>query len=553
MSEAHAEPVDPKIGMLLENKYEIVRKLGEGGMGAVYEGLHTHIKRRVAIKCLHAQFATKPEIVARFKREALAATSIGHENIIEVTDMGQFPDGTLYIVLEFLDGRDWSDDIDNDGAQPLGKTCAIMVQVCEALAAAHDKGIVHRDLKPENIFLIERSGTRDFVKVLDFGISKVKDTGPGSGMTQTGTTLGTPYYMSPEQAQGRKDVDHRADIYSLGVILFQALTGQYPFDDESYPMLVLKICTEPPPSLRAYRPDLPEQVELIVNKMLEKDRKDRFDSCLDVKNVLLQYVGQEDQPVVVADAPATSSMKSSMLEAATRGEPIAAPGTPVPQHTPYPTSVGLPTTNRTPLIIAAVVLMLAGGGLAVAAGTGAFKSDPPPPPVVTEAPDPDTTMQAGNGSDTVHIQITTTPVDAELFLDGDPMPNPFDGELPRQEEPRRLEARAEGYRTKIQNLALIYPGTVRITLDRGEGTDDVRMETTTPRMHHSMRHVRMTEHASTTTTMAETTTSTSTSMMSTPMVETPMETVMEETPMETVMEAPMETPMMDLLTIMLGI
>ena len=201
------EQADPLVGMVLQDRYRIVRKLGEGGMGAVYEGEHILIKRRVAIKCLHSQFAQNPEIVARFHREALAATSIGHQNIIEVTDMGRFDDGSVFMVLEFLNGRDWSHDIDNQGAQPVGKVIEIITQVCEALTAAHAKGIIHRDLKPENVFLINRHGTNNFVKVLDFGISKFKDAsgGPGKAMTQTGATLGTPYYMAPEQAQGKKD------------------------------------------------------------------------------------------------------------------------------------------------------------------------------------------------------------------------------------------------------------------------------------------------------------------------------------------------------------
>jgi serine/threonine protein kinase len=157
------------------------------------------------------------------------------------------------MVLEFLEGRDWSDDIEKQGPQPAAKTIRILSQVCDALDAAHAKGIVHRDLKPENIFLITRGDNADFAKVVDFGISKFHDSTDKS-MTKTGTAMGTPYYMAPEQAQGKKDVGKSADIYSLGVILFQALTGQFPFDDESYPMLVLKICTEPAPRARALSP-----------------------------------------------------------------------------------------------------------------------------------------------------------------------------------------------------------------------------------------------------------------------------------------------------------
>jgi serine/threonine-protein kinase len=174
---------------------------------------------------------------------------------------------------------------------PLGRVVHITEQVCDALGAAHAKGIVHRDLKPENVFLITRSGDSDFVKVLDFGISKFKDEGEGGGhsMTRTGTRMGTPYYMSTEQAEGKKDVDHRADIYALGVMVFRALAGVYPFDDESFPMLILKICTAPPPSLRHYRPDLPQEVEDIVNKLLAKKRDERFQTCEEIKAALTPF------------------------------------------------------------------------------------------------------------------------------------------------------------------------------------------------------------------------------------------------------------------------
>lgn len=462
---------DPRIGMVLQDRYRIVRKIGEGGMGAVYEGEHVLIKRRVAIKCLHAQLATNPEIVARFHREAHAATSIGQQNIVEVTDMGRFDDGSVFMVLEFLEGRDWSDDIDNHGAQPVSKVIQIMEQVCDALTAAHAKGIIHRDLKPENIFLIDRGGNPDFVKVLDFGISKFKDAaGPGSSMTQTGTTLGTPYYMAPEQAQGKKDIDQRADIYSLGVILFQALTGQYPFDDESYPMLVLKICTEPPPSLRLYRPDLPAELEEIIGMLLSKSPDGRFADCQSLKSALQPFRTLDAAPQVAVDAPSTSTMKSSLLEGPAGGAPVRPP----PNAISDPLIV--PGRSKAPMIAGAVVLLL-GAGLGVGAATGAFsgEGETPPPaatPLVDTAP-----VEADEpelpSDERVRVQINTSPAEASLFLDDEPISNPFDAQLPVQAEPRRIEARLDGYRSRIQDLTLRYEQTLTVTLQRGEGTDDV--------------------------------------------------------------------------------
>ena len=490
MSEELLQPAaqqdDPKVGMVLQDRYRIVRKIGEGGMGAVYEGEHVLIKRRVAIKCLHSQFATNPEIVARFHREALAATSIGHQNIIEVTDMGRFDDGSVFMVLEFLLGRDWSDDIDGTGAQPLGKTLHILDQVCDALTAAHAKGIIHRDLKPENIYLIERGDDPDFVKVLDFGISKFKDSaGGGKGMTQTGTTLGTPYYMAPEQAQGKKDIDNRADIYSLGVILFQALTGQYPFDDESYPMLVLKICTEPPPPLRMYRPDLPEELELLIGKLLAKDPNDRFPDCQSLKAALQQFHSIVDTPEVAADAPSTANMQSSLLTGAGQGNVPAQSGIRPPATAAYDSApdIAVPKSNLPMVaIIGAVVMILAGVG--VAAGLGLFSSPEPqapvapPVPVATGETEEDPEEDEPLADERVWVRIDTEPSDAELFLDGDRIANPFQARMPAQREPRRIEARKDGFVTQIQDLSLRWEQNLTIRLAEGSGTDDRREQRT---------------------------------------------------------------------------
>ncbi|MBK6812373.1 MAG: protein kinase [Sandaracinaceae bacterium] len=518
MSETMMEPVqgqDPRIGMVLQDRYRIVRVLGEGGMGTVYEGEHIVIKRRVAIKALHAQFAQNPEIVARFHREALAATSVGHANIVEVTDMGQFPDGSVFMVLEFLEGRDWSDDIEKQGPQPAAKTIRILSQVCDALDAAHAKGIVHRDLKPENIFLITRGDNADFAKVVDFGISKFHDSTDKS-MTKTGTAMGTPYYMAPEQAQGKKDVGKSADIYSLGVILFQALTGQFPFDDESYPMLVLKICTEPAPELGLYRPDLPRELSDIVGRCLRKDPNQRFASCGDLKAALAPYRNLEDDPSVSADAPPTSSLAASALRSgiALAGTMAATPaGLDAAPHIVAKTNPGvtppsspavratgagtladedaaLPVSkSRAPLwgaiaglgvVFAGVAAMVAfqssdGEAAAVVAAAPTEATTPPP----STAPDPATnpatntvvTPPVGTGA-SVTVQITTIPEDAEVYLDGHRIPNPFDGELPQTEVPRTLEVRAAGYTTKAQDLVLSFPQRVRVRLDAGEGVDD---------------------------------------------------------------------------------
>src|SRR6187401_2004204 len=223
-------------GDLIDDKYRIVRLIGEGGMGAVYEGENTRIRRRVAIKVLHGNVAGMADAVARFEREAQAAGRIGSEHIVEVLDLGALPDGDRYLVMEYLDGDGLGTRIKNRTHLTPAELCPIAFQLMEGLAAAHGAGIIHRDLKPDNVFLLRsRHGKQDFVKLLDFGISKFSALSGDSGfsMTRTGAVMGTPYYMAPEQAKGSRELDHRVDIYATGVILYEALTGQVPFNADT--------------------------------------------------------------------------------------------------------------------------------------------------------------------------------------------------------------------------------------------------------------------------------------------------------------------------------
>ena len=485
MSEQLLQPQgDPKIGMVLQEKYLIRRALGEGGMGAVYEAEHQLIKKRVAIKCLHQQFAQNAEIVARFHREAHATAKIGHPNIIEVTDMGRFPDGALFMVLEFLDGRDWAADIEREGAQPLGKVVRIVSQMCDALDAAHAEDIIHRDLKPENVYLVERGGNPDYVKVLDFGISKFKDSA-GKGMTQTGTTMGTPYYMSPEQAQARKDIDHRADIYSMGVMMFQALTDQYPFDDESYPMLVLKICTEPAPSVLRYRPDLPAEIDTIINKLLSKSPGDRYNTCAELKAALAPFAEVMTVPRVDSQAPKTANMESSLL---TQGQRMAA-GAPmvVAAETQHP------VTQKSKLGLWLALFSVLALGVSAAVAVALFKKpDPVVAPEVTEPAElavaeavpevvPDVKEVSALG--TIPITIVVDPADAEIYLDEKQILNPYDGQITPGEHSFRVSRR--GYKTiEIKELNISQPQKINLKLKRGRGKDRSarrKLEKSTPK------------------------------------------------------------------------
>jgi eukaryotic-like serine/threonine-protein kinase len=272
---------DPLVGTVLAERYAIVRRIGEGGMGAVYEARHAIIGKRVAVKVLLEKFLENQELIARLLQEARLASSIGHENIVDVTDYGTTSDGRAFVVMEFLDGESLAQLVIRDAPLPVERSLSILRQVCSALSAAHAKGIVHRDVKPENIYLVRR-GELDFVKVVDFGVSKaVQSREEGADLqrlTRTGTVLGTPLYMSPEQARGGDDVDHRADIWSAGLMLYECLTGEVPFRANNYLGVISQVLTQetvPPSQLR---PELgiPAAVDRVVMRALEKDRDKRY-------------------------------------------------------------------------------------------------------------------------------------------------------------------------------------------------------------------------------------------------------------------------------------
>ena len=273
---------DALVGTTLAERYEIVRRIGEGGMGAVYEARHSIIGKRVAIKVLLEKFLENEELIARLLQEARLASSIGHQNIVDVTDFGTTRDGRAFVVMEFLEGEPLSELIMRDAPLPVERSLAIVKQVARALGAAHDKGIVHRDVKPENVYLVRR-GDLDFVKVVDFGVSKAVRTQEETGsewarLTRTGAVLGTPLFMSPEQAGGSEDIDARADIWATALILYECLTGELPFRGNNYLGVVAQIQNKDvqPPS--ALRPELgiPDAVDRMVMHGLERDRTRRY-------------------------------------------------------------------------------------------------------------------------------------------------------------------------------------------------------------------------------------------------------------------------------------
>jgi serine/threonine-protein kinase len=298
------------IGTVLAERYRIVRKIGEGGMGEVFEAQHVYIDKRYAIKTLRPEITTSPEAIARFHQEARSASTIGHENIVSIDDFGRLPDGGVYLAMEFLEGESLADRMKKGSALGYAEKLEVMAQVCRGLAAAHEKGIVHRDMKPENIFLA-RKGDRVVVKVLDFGIAKVTSDNAHDRLTQTGSIFGTPFYMSPEQALG-KALDGRTDIYSVGVILYEVFTGRVPFVGESFMGILSQHITKAPPRPRDTAPfrHVPDEIEHVILRALAKDPAARFASMHELGDELERLLGAEPSEPLPAPTRAHPAARS---------------------------------------------------------------------------------------------------------------------------------------------------------------------------------------------------------------------------------------------------
>ena len=290
-----ADPIDDPTSMLgktLSGRYMLRDVLGSGGMGTVYEAEHLGLKRAVAIKVLNPSQARKKTSVKRFQQEARAAGSIGHPNICEVYDLGSLDDGSPYLVMEKLTGRSLAQRIQRDGRIPPEEIAEIMLQALSGLNAAHDKGIVHRDIKPDNIFIAKRTGAGDIVKIVDFGVSKMmvrtdEDRSEDLDLTRTGMVMGTPYYMSPEQASGERKLDARVDIYACGVVMYEAATGRRPFLAPNYNALLLKIISGKHKAARELVAALPAGFDTVVNRAMAVQREHRYANASEMQRDLI--------------------------------------------------------------------------------------------------------------------------------------------------------------------------------------------------------------------------------------------------------------------------
>ncbi len=292
-------PPGPKLGDVIADRYRLVAAIGSGAMGSVYRAEHVQIGKPVAIKVLHREVEQHAESVARFRREAEAASRLSHPNTVNVFDFGRTDSGSLYLAMEYVDGEPLSKRIANDGPMPFGRVASLIAQVADSLAEAHAAGIVHRDLKPENI-VITSSRDEEAAKVLDFGLAKVFEGTVEAKVTSSGTIVGTPHYMSPEQIQGG-EIDGRSDLYAIGAIMYECVVGKPPFDAPNPVGVLSKHLSEQPLPPSACSPlSVPEEADRIIMRCLEKDPALRYPSAEELRRDLLEYlaaVGSRDEPL----------------------------------------------------------------------------------------------------------------------------------------------------------------------------------------------------------------------------------------------------------------
>jgi serine/threonine protein kinase len=424
------------VGVTLVGRYLITRKIGQGGMGAVYEATHTLIGKRVAVKVLLDKYARREAIVSRLEQEARLASSCQNEHIIDITDFGTTEDGRTFVVMEYLDGESLAECLAREHQLPEQRILGIVSQAASALAAAHAKGIVHRDIKPENLFLLRRRD-QDFVKVVDFGISKSlrasDEAEEQPRLTQTGMVLGTPLYMSPEQARGDDELDARVDIYALGVIMYEAITGRVPFVGNNYLSVISQVLNEDARSPRELRPEISEELEAIVQRAMAKDRDDRY-----------------------ASAQALLADVTSLIEDPTRSTERAKITGPrrkvIRSKSPLKIAVWVALIAVVIAAVVTTVVMLFGGSEV------AQQRKVIPPPVVVDAAPPAVELDAAPPppppeAETLEVAIKTEPPGAMISVDGvDKGPSPVALRLVVHDHFTEIVASAPDYDDKTITL-----------------------------------------------------------------------------------------------------
>jgi len=422
--------------------YTIVRIIGEGGMGAVYEARHERLAKRVALKVLHSGVATSTEAVTRFMREGEAASRLRHPNVVDVTDVG-VERGIPYMVMEYLEGQNLGAQIEARGQLPLSEAIDLLLPIASALATAHDEGIVHRDLKPDNIFLAKTRLGELVPKLVDFGISKLTG-GVDPRLTATNTMMGTPYYMSPEQARGSKNVDGRTDQYAFGLILYEALAGQRGIRGESMLEIIHEVCSGSIVPLETLRPNLPTALTAAVARMLSRDHQARYPDMLSAGSALIPFASPRLRAIWestfgaewLEETTVAPEAMSASVEAVHRG-----PETQTPFTTPTEgASTVPPSRSRVPLAIgAAAVALVASVAVVVALASDGGGRGTAVTPIVVSAPHAPIDSQ-------YEVHVSVTPPSATLLLDDEPGgTGTLSTRLPHNGQSHKLVARADGF------------------------------------------------------------------------------------------------------------
>ncbi len=459
------EPGTNLIGQVVGGVYRVVELIGAGGMGEVYRVEHVNLKKEFALKVLGKVAQDHPEAVERFRQEAVTASRIEHDNIVDIITLDATTDGHLYIVMEILRGQSLAEAMEEARGMPAERALPIVYQICRALHAAHEEGIIHRDLKPENVFLT-RKGDAEFVKILDFGISKIHAAESDRvRITKTGQFLGTPLYMSPEQARGEPNLDRRVDIYALGVMLYEMLEGSPPFEGENYFQLIWKHSNETVPPMKR---DAPDRLKTVILRTLSKEPAHRYATMLDLEEAIVEAVPEVPPPPFLLD------FRPSQLS--------------------RPPSALPPGSQRRPSTLTWALAALLGGVVAVvlvlALNPGSERGDAtaglPPPVAVPDAsvavsdasptapaktadaaPLESGAAEAGESSLKVRLNVSTEPGGAQVMLGGEELGvTPLEIErLPSSDEVE-LRVLRPGYRPVVRQVTLDHDITLELNLTK---------------------------------------------------------------------------------------